>query len=267
VPTSCSPLKDYRSLANEIKSLKSDPDQILVAGIFGWPRSDADMATAQYKIDQVPNPNTADTAHPTMFDSWPICYDSGHMPANANTYDPAVAGWGATAGLRNAAFVDEFGANGLKFSICETDFTAAMTGIGNAIAKKQQNLCLTYKLVDTDVNTAGLQPDCRVVYRSPHPDPLDPTKVIYSETANPLPVCDPRYSPANPPPDSVGDCWQLAYDTNKCPATGQMIQVLRTASEIAAGPLAPGTKIGMNCRTCPDSTAGSAVVSVPGCDY
>jgi hypothetical protein len=137
VPTDCSPLKSIKHLADEIKGLKSDPDsQILVAGIFGWPASDADMANAQYKIDKIPNPNTADTSHPTVWDSWPVCYDPSHTPANASAFDTTAAGWGATAGLRNAAFIDEFGKNGLKFSICESDFSASMTAIGNAIAGK-----------------------------------------------------------------------------------------------------------------------------------
>jgi hypothetical protein len=110
----CSPLRDVHALASEIKGLKSDPtNQILVAGIFGYPLSDADMAMATYKIAPVPNPNSADAAHPTVFDSWPVCYDPQHKPADPNTFDPAAAGIGATAGLRNAAFVDEFGDNGL----------------------------------------------------------------------------------------------------------------------------------------------------------
>jgi hypothetical protein len=114
VPTDCSPLKDLHNLAHEIKSLKADPDQIVVAGIFGWPRSDADMASAQYKIAPVPNPNTADTQHPTVYDYWPVCYDPNHLPSPATTdpatgFDATAAAWGATGGLRESAFVDEFG--------------------------------------------------------------------------------------------------------------------------------------------------------------
>jgi hypothetical protein len=257
VPTTCSPLKDYVQLANEVKSLKSDPDQILVAGIFGWP-IDGDLTSAPYKIDLIPNANTADTAHTTVFDSWPVCYDPGHMPANANTYDPAAAGWGATAGLRNAAFVDEFGGNGLKFSICQTDFSASMKNIGDTIAKKLQNLCVDYKLVDTDLVTPGLQPDCRVVYRTPDPiDPKNPTVQTYTENPTSLPMCSPQDTAGN----VATDCWQLTIDRDKCPVNGQLVQVLRTAAEIAQGPLTPGTKIGMQCRTCPALSSPA----IPGC--
>jgi hypothetical protein len=262
VPTACSPLKDYRHLANEIKSLKSDPnDQILVAGIFGWPLSGTDLANAQYKIDRVPNPNSMDTAHPTIFDSWPVCYDPNHVPANSNAYDPVAAGWGATAGLREAAFVDEFGPNGLKFSICENDFSAAMSGIGSAFAKKLQNFCLADKLLDSDTVTPGLQPDCRVVYSTPTVDPRDPSKVIYVDSSAGMPLCPAGSTNGN----VLQDCWQLMTDTTKCPNAydGQLVNVLRTRAEIAAGPLATGTQVHMQCEICPASSLGNLVA---GCN-
>ena len=265
VPTSCTPLHGVNTMANEIKGLKADPDnQIFVAGIFGWPLSDTDMASATYKIAPVPNPNIADTQHPTVFDYWPVCYDPNHKPTNPDPttgFDSAAAGWGATGGLRESAFIDEFGANGQKFSICQPDFSGAMSTIGNALAKKLQKLCVDQKLYDSDLATAGLQPDCRVVYRVPQIDPSDPTKVIYVEGPASLPKCDASYSLTNPPPDKVGDCWQLTNDTTRCPINGQLVTVVRTAAAVAAGPLAPGTKIGMQCRVCP---AGS---TDPACTY
>ena len=273
-PTDCNPLKDVVQLANELKSLKSgDPDKLLVAGIFGWPLANSDPSTAQYKVGLIPNPNSADTTHPTIWDTWPVCYDPGHQPAAGTTdsatgFDTTAAGYGATPGLRMSRFIDEFGANGLKYSICESDFTNAMTGIGDAIAKKLQNLCVDPKLVDTQPLTDGLQPDCRVVYRIPQPDPTNPKNVIYVEQNTSLPECDPNYSLTNPPPDSVGDCWQLGHDAKKCPTSyaNQVITVLRTAKEIAAGPLTPSTKVGMQCRTCTDFV-GANGKPLAGCDY
>jgi hypothetical protein len=264
VGTSCSPLKDYQRLAGEIKGLKADPDnQILVAGIFGWPLASDSVANATYKIDQIPNPNTADTAHATVFDSWPVCYDPAHKPANASTFDATAAGWGATAGLRNSAFIDEFGANGLKFSICEADFSGAMKGIGDAIAKKLQNLCVNYKLW----HDANGNPDCRVVYRTPDPvDPKNPTVQTYTENPNSLPICGPTPSQGNVPTD----CWQLTPDKTKCPDAynGQLITVFRSADSIAKLPtLTPGTKVGMQCRTCTGFIDISKGTQLPGCDY
>jgi len=247
--TECAPLKNIEHLAYEIKHLKEDPDnQILVAGIFGWPRTDADMAKVDYKIDKVPNPNSADTQHPQVFDYWPICYDPAHFKeSDWTTFDVADAGWGATGGLRNAAFVDQFKDNGLKFSICEPDFSAALDGIGKAIAKKLQNLCVDYKLMDTDVATPGLQPDCRVVWRTPTDDPKNP----YIESPNSLPPCPPNSSQGN----VAEDCWTLATDFDKCKKTGQLIQVFRTRDELNnpdTKDLKAGTKVGMQCRTCTD---------------
>jgi len=261
-PTSCNPLHSVKLMADEIKALKADPDnQIFVAGIFGWPRSDADMATAQYKIAPVPNPNIADTLHPTVYDYWPVCYDPDHMPTNPDTttgFDSTAAGWSATGGLRESAFVDEFGANGRKFSICERDFSASMSAIGTGMAQKLQNFCVDYKLLDSDLDTPGLQPDCLVVFRTPQQDPSDPTKVVYVDNPIHLPAC-----PAGSTSGNVAtDCWLLANDTSRCPISGQMVNVLRTAAEIAAAPqLAPGTKLRMQCHVCP---AGS---TDPGCSY
>ena len=275
-PTQCSPLKDIHALAQEIKGLKEDPDnQILVAGIFGWPLSDADMKNAVYKIDQIPNPNAADTAHPTVFDSWPICYDPAHKPADPNTFDKDAAGIGATAGLRNAAFIDEFGPNGLKFSICQTDFAASMKVIGDAIAKHLQNLCVDYKLwTDPDPNSPNYKkPSCRVAYRNVVIDPNNPSAVTYTEDPTGMPQCDPGATSDN----ISKDCWRLDTDKNKCPDAynGQVITVVRTRESLTKEPQLPaGTKVGMQCRTCtdfmtpdpdPNSPTFGQKIPLPGC--
>ncbi|MBN2575014.1 MAG: hypothetical protein JXP73_10665 [Deltaproteobacteria bacterium] len=266
VPTECSPLKSISHLAGELKSLKSDPDnQIVVAGIFGWPPSAADMETAEYKIGLIPNPNTADTVRLRVFEYWPVCYDPDHPPSHPDAdtgFDVDAAGWGATGGLRLSAFVDEFGKNGLKFSICERDFTASLDAIGRAIARKVTNLCFDDKLVDTDGATAGVQADCRVALLVPTPDPKDPTKSVYQESLPALPQCLPGATNGN----VATDCWQLLADTAQCPVRGQMVTVLRTAAEISAKPqLDAGTKLQMQCRTCPEPLSGNTVA--PGCDY
>jgi hypothetical protein len=261
-PTACSPLKNIKHLASEIKALRSDPSQVFVAGIFGWPLDDAAMASAKYKIARVPNPNIQDTQHPTVYDYWPVCYDPNHMPSAATTdsatgFDATAAGWGATGGLREAAFIDEFGPNGMKFSICQPDFTNAMSSIGTAMAVKLQNLCLDYKLFDSDLSTAGLQPDCRVVFRTPQQDPNDPTKIMYVESQATLPQCPATATIGN----VAADCWQLTNDTNRCPVNGQLVTVLRTAAELAAGPLVPGSQVGLHCHVCPTGA------TTAGCSY
>jgi hypothetical protein len=158
VPTSCSPLKDVKHIASKIKSLKSNPDKLIfVAGIFGWPLDGQD--TLPYKIDLIPNPFTADTAHPQIYDTWPICYDPQHYSAtDQTTYNLDDAGFGAVGGLREAAFIDQFGENGSKFSICQSDFSNSLGGIGSALAYRMPNLCLDAKLVDTDPTPLGCSP-------------------------------------------------------------------------------------------------------------
>src|ERR1017187_38465 len=261
----CNPLRDYKVMANEIKSLKSDPDhQILVAGIFGWPL-DGDTTKATYKIAPVPNPNPADSAHPTVFDTWPICYDPNHAPAAATAdkttgFDPVAAGWGAAPGLRMSAFIDEFGVNGLKYSICQPDFSDAMSGIGNAFAKHLQNLCVNDELW-VDPNTG--KHDCRVAYNRPSTDPNNPANV---EDPFGMPECSAGPIDAGQTTNVSTNCWHLVQDIARCPANGQLVMVARSAVDIATygQQLPTGTQLDMQCRIC--STSPSAV-QVEGCNY
>jgi hypothetical protein len=258
-PTSCSPLKSVKNLAKVIKGLKGDEasDKILVAGIFGWPLAGADGKTdlsqaEPYKIDLVPNPNTADTAHPYVYDLWPVCYDPDHRPTAAT---PVDWGFSAQPGLRLSAFIDEFGDSGLKFSICERDYRAAMQSIGSKLAAKIQNLCIDAKLADNDPSTPALDPDCRVFLQTPMVDGKSKA-IIYQDAGQP-PKCPPGATP-----DTVAsDCWELVSDLATCPVRGQLVNLVRPSAEVAAGPLPEGTRLAMQCRTCTDG------VSAVGCDY
>jgi hypothetical protein len=259
-PTTCSPLKNVHRLVEEIKGLKARPDeQIMVAGIFGWPRlgpdGRPDLANAKYKIDLVPNPDTGDADHPQIWDYWPVCYDPDHEPKTPGTYDAEAWGWGARAGLRISAFIDEFGESGLKYSICERDFSAAMKPFGETICRKPAHFCTDAKVMDVDPVTSGLQADCRAVYRVPQGD-FSTGPVTYIESQS-LPPCPPGATP-----DTIAeDCWQLVDDPQKCEADGRLINFMRTAAEIDDGPLAEGTKLGIQCWTC------AGLTSTPGCNY
>ena len=197
-PTTCSPLVNVKDIAKTMKVLKEYPgEQVLVSGIFGWPLSDADMATATYKIGPVPNPNTADTVHPTVFDYLPVCYDPNHLPTQpdpATGVDLEALGYGATGGLRMSAFVDEFGANGQKFSICQPDFTAAMSQIGATLARKMRNQC---------VPTSYTQVQCAASYAT------------LEGAAKAIPVCDAT--------ESIVPCYSLVSDQNVCPGDAYLV--------------------------------------------
>ena len=266
VPTACSPLRDIRELADEILALKSSQDQVLVAGIFGWPSSEVEMASAMYEIAPIPNPDITDTAHPTVFDYWPVCYDPNHLPSPATTdpvtgFDATAAAWGATGGLRESAFIDQFGADGLKFSICQPDFSPTMESIGRALANKMETLCIDGRLLDVDPLSPGVQADCRAVWWLPVVDPMNPSRVVHQESPTSMPQCAPEAANGAVPTD----CWQLTYDPIQCPASGQRISVLRTPDEVRDKPqLDPGTTLKMECRSCPFLPAG--VAAQPGCE-
>jgi hypothetical protein len=226
-PTPCSPLRDVTRIADGIKGLKQRPDeQIFVTGIFGWPLTDEDVATATYKIALVPNPNTADTSHLAVWDSWPVCYDPNHPasePEPTTGYDAEAAGWGATAGLRLSAFVDEFGPNGLKFSICQPDFSDAMRLVGGSIARKMQNLCLPASYT--------LYGSCIVNFLVP-----DASGAEIRDPA-PVPVCDPQ-APAYP-------CYGIGTDATLCPGEQYYVQ-LDFGGVVPALPT--GTRLEFRCQ-------------------
>ena len=226
-PTACSPLRDFKRMADEIKSLKQKPDeQIFVTGIFGWPTSDDELATATYKIAPVPNPNSADTFHPTVFDYWPICHDPNHLPTKpdpATGFDTESAGWGATAGFRLSAFVDQFGGNGLKFSICQPDFSDSMRLIGGAIARKMQNLCLPANYTQYATCTAN--------YLIPDANGNE------AMARDPIPVCDSQ--------TSVYPCYSVGTDDTLCPGQQYFVQLDRGGS---TDPLPTGTRLEFRCQ-------------------
>ena|SRR5664279_1458761 len=122
-----------------------------------------------------------------------------------------------------------------------------MQQIGDTLAKKLTNLCVDYKLYDTDLTQDGLQPSCRVVYRVPGPDPKDPNKIKWTENPSSLPECGPNDTSATVEVDH--DCWRLTHSTDKCQPTGQLIEVVRSKNAPA---LDAGTQVGMQCRTCTD---------------
>jgi hypothetical protein len=227
-PTACSPLRSIKKMADGIKALKANADQrLFVVGIFGWPLDDSAMTDVTFKIALIPNPNTADTQHPQVYDTWPICYDPDHQPSKldgATGFDSVAAGWGATGGLRLSAFIDEFGGNGLKFSICQPDFSDSMRLIGGGLARKMQNLCVPEIITSYSICTANyLIPD------GAGNDIRDP---------NVIPVC---YAQAG-----VYPCYGLGSDFTLCPGTDFVVQLDRGPA--ADDPIKPGTKLELRCQ-------------------
>ena len=257
----------YDANGNHV-SVKKTPDKILVSGIIGWP-PDTNLSgvttSDQYQIgidtSSLPAPQN------TYWDYMPICRVDSIRSADGNIYK-------AYGGLRLKRFIDAFGANGQTFSICNQDFTDAMTQIGAATAIVLKPACVRYPLMDTDPNTPGTQPECQVVDRISCDTPGNPPNCLatgyedYSRpecidptTGRPL---DPATAQSNlnkiPDTDSARPCWYLYYDTDPVRGcadapNGQRITVLRRNGQTAPA----GTLLALSCMTCPASNPDCSV--------
>jgi len=191
-------LISVQAMVDSIRNVKRNPDQqILVSGIFGWPNN---PTGAQYRYAKTPD----------GIDYSPIC-----QSANGS----------ATGGLRMKKFVDSFGENGAYFSICEDDFRPAMQKIGQKLAAKLGNPCISAPLVDIKPAEAGVQADCQVI----DAEPTDGGGTTYTA----LPPCGSGAMP----------CWKLAADA-KCGDSGFKIDVQRSMLP------KPGTQQAIKCLTC-----------------
>jgi hypothetical protein len=124
------PLIDVRDIIDSVNGVKGNPQaQILVSGIYGWPPDTAlpnVQTTDQYRIGV--DTSSQPPSQSTLWDYMPICWNITVQASDGNIYK-------AYGGLRHNKFVSAFGANGHTFSICNQDFTGAMTQIGNGIAQ------------------------------------------------------------------------------------------------------------------------------------
>ena len=253
------PLIDVRDIIDSVNGVKGNPQtQILVSGIFGWPPDTAlpnVQTTDQYRIgvDTTSQP----PSQSTLWDYMPICWNPTVQASDGNIYK-------AYGGLRHNKFVSAFGANGQRFSICNQDFTDAMTQIGTAISQALSPGCVQYPLIDTNPNAPGVQPECQVVYESGCTTPGQNGCLATGYSQETLTECiDPTTQlPLDPTgpllaniPDSARPCWYLYYDADRttgCPNAfmNQRITVLRP-STVPLTP--PGTLLGLTCLTCPAS--------------
>jgi hypothetical protein len=162
-------------------------------------------------------------------------------------------------------FVDAFGDKGQVFSICNSDFTNAMTQTGNDLVQAMTGDadCVPYALTDADPNTPGLQPHCDAIDRIPCETPGTGTCLVNGYADAPMPECKDSQGnvldPASPQIDSVSDdarpCWYFSYDAT-C-TNAQKISALRPTGVVAPA----GTLLAMTCQTCPASNPGCVAAS------
>jgi hypothetical protein len=146
------------------KTLKSNPDDVIVAAITG--------PTTPYSVqlDRVRDRATGSTEmEPRIV---PSCMSSNGSAA------PAV---------RLQQFIDAFGVNGTVESICEGDFSPAMARIGDKIAGRIRHQCLEKPPVDNDPARAGLQANCEVYQESATSD--GPIRTSIDSCDDALPPC------------------------------------------------------------------------------
>ncbi len=249
------PLIRIRDLIDGVKAVKEHPDeQILVSGIIGWPTK-GDLTGVQYRIDKDPTAQPAEQQK--LWDYMPICTIPSEKAADGNIYK-------AYAGLRLKKFIDGFG--GQTFSLCDQDFTPAMSQIGNALARKLKPACVPQALMDVDPDRPGTQAECQIADARACERPGQGSCPQSGFKEDPLPQCsDPvtgdALSPYDPdlgrvPDDSLHrPCWYLAYDFDPntgCAeeSSGQRIAVLRATGTA----LPPGSRLRLNCLTCVSPT-------------
>lgn len=231
-------------------------NRVLVSGIIGWPTY-SDRLDARYAIGK---DSAAPSPQNTLWDTLPICTAAATAASEGNGYQ-------AYAGLRLKQFLDTLGhrdtdgnavPNG--FSICDQDFTNAMTQLGSDLIGFFHPGCVYYPLVDSNPSTLAVDPECQAVQQAYcDTNQNDCPSSGYRE--NPLPQCRTSQGelldPENPKLDAVPDdnrpCWYLLYDPDPltgCPMAfrGQTISVLRQAGHVAP----PGSRLAMTCWTCPD---------------
>jgi hypothetical protein len=250
-------------------SVQKRPDQILVSGIIGWP-PDAALAgvtiSDQYQIGidttSLPVPQN------TYWDYMPICTVPTITSADGNIYR-------AYGGLRLKKFLDAFQKTDLNgnpvqntFSLCNADFTTAMSAIANAIAQVLKPGCVQYPLIDTQPNPISggpIQPECQVTDKIPCDSPGTNGCLASSYIENPLPECrDPTSGlPFDPTttsptsaqldvvPDSARPCWYLYYDPDPVSGCPDAYNHQRITALRPSGTQAPaGTVLAMKCLTC-----------------
>lgn len=188
-----------------LKALKPDPSQIFVAAITG--------PSAPYSIEMIQNAMDVEQ-HPNIVHS---------CTQNSGEYaDPAV---------RIQQWVESFGNHGLLQTICANSFAPSLMLIATELGKLLGPQCLTGNLVDLDITTPQIEPQCQVTDQYVN----DQGKTVPSA----LPACASN--------NNTAPCWSLQADANKCPGN-----TLVLAANRGPGQLPNGLSTSVSCAMCID---------------
>ena len=228
--TRCTPrldsyLRDPSYYSQFLSSVK-DPAQIVVAAIAGPPPG---LST---------NDSPPQTATSADIGIGPLALNGNTQPLALLPSCSATINGNPAIGrpaVRLGSFIGDFGDRGRFYTICQGDYSAALTDIGktlfNAISP-----CLEGDVdpADADPNNPGTQLQCTV------------TDVITSDTSGqsstPMPPCQ-MQDPTTPMPGGARPCWWIDKNTTSCPSpdTGFEMNFVR------AQPPAPGTRVDVEC--------------------
>jgi hypothetical protein len=251
------PLIDVQEMIDSVNQVKGPlaSQRIVVSGVIGWPPDptiDTNLpATLQTSNQYQIGKDATSLSQPNLWDYMPVCWDPNQRSADGNIYK-------AYGGLRLRKFIISFGAWGELSSICNSDFTIAMTQVGYFWNDDAFGCgCIDAPLIDTDPNAPGVQPECQVVYRSPCTTVGTNGCLDTGWVESRLPECKDSQGnvldPASPDLATVSEdlrpCWYVSYDNTAlgCARSynGQRISYLPASGTVAH----PGALLMAECLT------------------
>lgn len=199
---------------NFLKGVKEDDNKIIVAGIMG------NLDPFAVEMRTINNQSQPALAHSCTFNG----------PTGPQFADPPV---------RLQFFLDQFPNRSTATTICQADLSGGLQLIGELLKESIGNPCITGKLLDTNPDQAGIQPDCTVSYITNFGKP--------NAVETPLQQCG-----VGPEP-----CWEIQKDIANCPCNAMLDPTCDTANEFdnlilkINDPVAQpdGTQVVANCVT------------------
>ncbi len=228
-PRTDSYLRDPHYYSQFLTTVK-DPSQIVVAAIAAPPpglQTNDDPPQTASSPDITTGPLTLNGNTQTL-----ALQPSCSATVNGN---PAIG----RPGVRLASFIGDFGDRGRFYTICQSDYSAALADIGKTIFNAISP-CLEGKLdsTDADPTNPGTQLQCTVS------DVQIDDKTGMTSTV--IPACK-MQDATTPAATGARPCWWVRQDPVACPApdTGFQLQLVRSQ------PPATGTNVEVECALLP----------------
>ncbi len=216
VPRTDSYLQDPAFYSTFLAGVK-DPAQVVVAVIAGPPPG---LMTNDVPPQVAVAPTTA-----TTVSVGPLTIGANTQPLALQPSCNATINGNPAIGrpaLRLASFLSAYGNRGRFYSICQSDYSAALADIGktlfNAVSPCLEGNVTVGTVDPNNLGAAGL--DCTVS------DVLNINTAMQTETA--IPTCA-MTNATTPDPNGARPCWWIKTSTTDCPApdSGYELQVER----------------------------------------